>query len=78
MLVQGQYEAVVSALRGSGEKLLQAQALNELGDVLAHAGQLEEALAAWSDALDLLCGPYQVGAACCADSTLAEIQKQQC
>lgn len=58
--MQGQYEAAIAALRGTGDKLLQAQALNELGDALAQAGRADRAAALWSDALDLVCGPYQV------------------
>jgi hypothetical protein len=44
----------------TGEKYEQSQALNELGDLLAHTGNLKDASAAWNDALDLVCGSYQV------------------
>ena len=46
-------------LKASGDKALQAQALNELGDVQAHFAQWPAAVQAWNDALDLVIGPYQ-------------------
>ena len=48
-------------LKASGDKGLQAQALNELGDVQAHFAQWPAAVQAWNDALDLVIGPYQAG-----------------
>lgn len=59
-----EYSKVVEQLGQAREKELQAQALNELGDVQAHLAAWPEALQAWHSATDLIVGPYQVLPAC--------------
>lgn len=61
--VQAKYEAVITELAERGEKQAQMCATAELGDILAHSGDMAGAAAAWNDALDLFTGPYQV---CCS------------
>lgn len=58
--IAAEYDKVVAELKKAGEKALQVQALNELGDVYGHMGNWVAARQAWNDSLDLLIGPYQV------------------
>ena len=53
-----EYGTVIEKLRAKGERRLVVLANNELGDLYAHLGQLDLAVSAWSDALDMLLGPY--------------------
>lgn len=55
-----EYAKVIEQLGQAREKVLQAEALNELGDVQAHLAAWPEALQAWHTATDLIVGPYQV------------------
>lgn len=59
-----EYSKVIEQLAHAREKVLQAQALNELGDVHAHLAAWPEALQAWQTATDLIVGPYQVLPTC--------------
>lgn len=68
MRLPTEYGKVIEQLAHAREKVLQAQALNELGDVQAHLAAWPEALQAWHTATDLIVGPYQVLPTC---STLA-------
>eukprot|EP00775_Hariotina_reticulata_P005829 gene5829-6070_t len=60
MLLVAEYGRVVEQFKKRGEKAHMILALNELGDVWAHAGDWPQAEQAWSSALDALLGPYQV------------------
>ena len=60
VVVPEQYEKVIELLKERQEKVLQVQAMNELGDVHAHFGAWSEAVQLWNDALDTIIGPYQV------------------
>lgn len=54
-----QYRKVIELLEAKGEKWLKAEALNELGDAYAHQAEWDQATLCWSDAVDLMMGPYQ-------------------
>lgn len=60
MRLPGEYMKVVEQLGKAREKVLQGEALNELGDVHSHLAAWPEALQAWHTAVDLIVGPYQV------------------